>query len=55
MKTYRNLPIVLYRASDGEQAVYQDVFDAEKIEDFSLIIGYLWLSRLISMSGSATA
>ncbi|KAI7504197.1 hypothetical protein KC347_g8393 [Hortaea werneckii] len=26
--------IVLYRASDGERAIYQDVFDAEKIEGF---------------------
>ncbi|KAI6817666.1 hypothetical protein KC332_g9747 [Hortaea werneckii] len=26
--------IVLYRASDGQRAMYQDVFDAEKIEDF---------------------
>ncbi|KAI7345832.1 hypothetical protein KC320_g8178 [Hortaea werneckii] len=26
--------IVLYRASDGERAMYQDVFDAQKIEDF---------------------
>lgn len=26
--------IVLYRASDRERAVYQDVFDAQKIEDF---------------------
>ncbi|KAI7228230.1 hypothetical protein KC330_g8015 [Hortaea werneckii] len=26
--------IVLYRASDGERAMYQDVFDAEKIENF---------------------
>ncbi|KAI7277754.1 hypothetical protein KC345_g6448 [Hortaea werneckii] len=26
--------IVLYRASDGERAMFQDVFDAAKIEDF---------------------
>ncbi|KAI7483818.1 hypothetical protein KC351_g4895 [Hortaea werneckii] len=26
--------IVLYRTSDGERALYQDVFDAAKIEDF---------------------
>ena len=26
--------IVLFRASDGERAIYQDEFDAEKIEDF---------------------